>query len=85
MPVVALVVDDSMLIRHTVCRFLEERGFEFVDLDKRLATIDDVSPFFYIVNDHLTKEGHALLADELTSRLLGGHQSTQDCSGGRSG
>jgi CheY-like chemotaxis protein len=27
MTVVALVVDDSMLIRHTVCRFLEERGF----------------------------------------------------------
>lgn len=27
MPQVALVVDDSMLIRHTVCRFLEERGF----------------------------------------------------------
>ena len=24
---VALIVDDSMLIRHTVCRFLEERGF----------------------------------------------------------
>ena len=24
----ALVVDDSMLIRHTVCRFLEARGFE---------------------------------------------------------
>lgn len=23
-----LVVDDSMLIRHTVCRFLEERGFQ---------------------------------------------------------
>lgn len=27
MPFTALVVDDSMLIRHTVCRFLEERGF----------------------------------------------------------
>ena len=27
MPRVALVVDDSMLIQHTVCRFLEERGF----------------------------------------------------------
>ena len=27
MSVVALVVDDSMLIRYTVCRFLEERGF----------------------------------------------------------
>jgi CheY-like chemotaxis protein len=27
MPMVALVVDDSMLIRYTVCRFLERRGF----------------------------------------------------------
>jgi len=27
MSLTALVVDDSMLIRHTVCRFLEERGF----------------------------------------------------------
>jgi CheY-like chemotaxis protein len=27
MPLTALVVDDSMLIRHTVCRFLEGRGF----------------------------------------------------------
>ncbi len=25
---VALVVDDSMLIRHSVCRYLEEHGFE---------------------------------------------------------
>jgi CheY-like chemotaxis protein len=28
MPAVALVVDDSMLIRYAVCRFLEERGFQ---------------------------------------------------------
>jgi CheY-like chemotaxis protein len=27
MPVVALVVDDSMVIRHTIGRFLEDRGF----------------------------------------------------------
>jgi CheY-like chemotaxis protein len=27
MPAAALVVDDSMLIRYTVCRSLEERGF----------------------------------------------------------
>src|SRR5579862_8151130 len=27
MSATALVVDDSMLIRYTVCRFLEERGF----------------------------------------------------------
>jgi two-component system, chemotaxis family, chemotaxis protein CheY len=28
MPLLALVVDDSMLIRHTVCRSLEKRGFQ---------------------------------------------------------
>ena len=27
MPTKALVVDDSMLIRYTVCRYLEDRGF----------------------------------------------------------
>lgn len=27
MPKVALVVDDSMLVRYTICRFLQERGF----------------------------------------------------------
>lgn len=27
MAAVALVVDDSMVIRHTICRFLEDRGF----------------------------------------------------------
>ncbi len=27
MPRVALVVDDSLLVRHSVCRFLEQRGF----------------------------------------------------------
>jgi chemosensory pili system protein ChpA (sensor histidine kinase/response regulator) len=27
MPKLALVVDDSMLIRYALCRFLEERGF----------------------------------------------------------
>jgi len=27
MPMMALVVDDSMLIRYTVCRYLEERGY----------------------------------------------------------
>jgi CheY-like chemotaxis protein len=27
MPILALVVDDSMLMRYTVCRFLEEHGY----------------------------------------------------------
>ncbi len=45
MPPVVLVVDDSMLIRHTVCRYLEERGFAVesavngADAVERLASV----------------------------------------------
>jgi CheY-like chemotaxis protein len=37
---VALVVDDSMLIRHTVCRFLEERGFTVVAATNGLEALE---------------------------------------------
>jgi CheY-like chemotaxis protein len=40
MPLVALVVDDSMLIRHTVCRFLEERGFTVESATNGLEALD---------------------------------------------
>jgi CheY-like chemotaxis protein len=34
-----LVVDDSMLIRHTVCRFLEERGFDVETAENGIAAM----------------------------------------------
>jgi len=40
MPVVALVVDDSMVIRHTVCRFLEERGFAVEAASNGMEALD---------------------------------------------
>jgi two-component system, chemotaxis family, chemotaxis protein CheY len=40
MPLMALVVDDSMLIRHTVCRFLEERGFEVESASDGLQALE---------------------------------------------
>jgi CheY-like chemotaxis protein len=46
MALLALVVDDSMLARHTVSRFLEERGFKVESVCNgrealdRLATLD---------------------------------------------
>ena len=40
MPLVALVVDDSMLIRHTVCRFLEERGFSVESATNGLEALE---------------------------------------------
>jgi CheY-like chemotaxis protein len=40
MSLVALVVDDSMLIRHTVCRFLEERGFSVESATNGLEALE---------------------------------------------
>jgi CheY-like chemotaxis protein len=44
---VALVVDDSMLIRHTVCRFLERQGFSVTSASnglEALQILDEVVP-----------------------------------------
>ena len=53
MPPVALVVDDSMLIRHTVCRFLEERGFAVESATNgrdALSVLDRVLPDLIITD-----------------------------------
>jgi CheY-like chemotaxis protein len=36
----ALVIDDSMLIRHTVCRFLETRGFKVETATDGIAALE---------------------------------------------
>jgi CheY-like chemotaxis protein len=43
MPTVALVVDDSMLIRYTVCRFLEQRGFAVESASNGAEALDVLS------------------------------------------
>jgi|SRR5580700_3295669 CheY-like chemotaxis protein len=40
MPAIGLVVDDSMLIRYTVCRFLEQRGFTVESATNGLEALD---------------------------------------------
>jgi CheY-like chemotaxis protein len=40
MPALGLVVDDSMLIRYTVCRFLEQRGFTVESATNGLEALD---------------------------------------------
>ncbi len=42
MPFAALVVDDSMLIRHTVCRFLEDRGFSVESASNGLQALENL-------------------------------------------
>ena len=40
MSMLALVIDDSMLIRHTVCRFLETRGFKVETAANGIAALE---------------------------------------------
>src|SRR6202051_5289081 len=70
MPAVALVVDDSMLIRYTVCRFLEERGFQVESATNGLEALQILErlPPDLIVNDmHMPKMSGKEFIDALKS------------------
>lgn len=41
----ALVIDDSMLIRHTVCRFLQSRGFQVETAVNGIAALETLKSF----------------------------------------
>ena len=82
-----LVVDDSMLIRHTVCRFLEERGFMVEAATngvEALAALDRIRPDFIITDMQMPKmEGSELITALKANRrtadipiiILAGRQS----------
>lgn len=67
-PKMALVVDDSMLIRHSVCRFLEERGFIVESATngvEALEVLDTFIPDIIITDLSMPRMGGA----ELVSRI----------------
>jgi CheY-like chemotaxis protein len=77
MSFVALVVDDSMLIRHTVCRFLEERGFAVESATNgqdALEILKRVQPHIIVTDMDMPKMSGselitALKAQPATSRI----------------
>ena len=71
MPLVALVVDDSMLIRHTVCRFLEERGFTVESATNgqdALETLKRIQPDLIITDMQMPKMDGSELITALKSQ-----------------
>jgi CheY-like chemotaxis protein len=71
MSLVALVVDDSMLIRHTVCRFLEERGFTVESAtngQEALEALDRIRPDIIITDMQMPKMGGSELITALKSK-----------------
>ena len=70
-PQVALVVDDSMLIRHCVCRFLEERGFvveSATNGEEALETLQWVEPDLIVTDMQMPKMGGSDLITALKSQ-----------------
>jgi CheY-like chemotaxis protein len=71
MPKVALVVDDSMLIRHTVCRFLEERGFEVESATNGIEALESmrrVSPDIIVTDMQMPRMTGSELITELKAK-----------------
>jgi CheY-like chemotaxis protein len=66
-----LVVDDSMLIRHTVCRFLEEHGFNVESATngvEALEMLKRIQPDIIITDLQMPKMDGPHLIDVLKSK-----------------
>jgi CheY-like chemotaxis protein len=71
MPDVALVVDDSMVIRHTVSRFLEERGFAVESASNGMEALEilkRVQPTLLITDMQMPAMGGSELISALKSK-----------------
>jgi CheY-like chemotaxis protein len=71
MPMLALVVDDSMLIRYTVSRFLEERGYGVDSATNGLEALEVVSrmkPDLIVTDMQMPKMSGSELITALKSR-----------------
>jgi len=74
MPGVVLLVDDSMVIRHTVSRFLEERGYTVVSASngvEALGILKRVKPALVITDMQMPTMG----GGELISALKGSSET----------
>jgi len=70
MPATALVVDDSMLIRYTVCRSLEERGFAVESATngvEALQILERVTPDLIVTDMQMPKMSGSELITALKS------------------
>jgi CheY-like chemotaxis protein len=71
MPRMALVVDDSMLIRHTVCRYFEARGFLVESATNGVEAVEmlqHVTPSLIVTDMQMPKMSGRELITVLKSR-----------------
>ena len=68
---VALVVDDSMLMRYTVCRFLEERGYSVetaTNGEEAVQTLSRIQPALIVTDMQMPKMSGSELITVLKSK-----------------
>ena len=68
---VALVVDDSMLMRYTVCRFLEERGYiveSATNGEEALEVLSHIRPALIVTDMQMPKMSGSELITALKSK-----------------
>ena len=71
MPRMAIVVDDSMLIRHTVCRYFEQRGFlveSATNGDEALQIMRYITPDIVVTDLQMPKMNGAELIAAIKAR-----------------
>ena len=76
MALIALVVDDSMIIRHTVCRFFEERKFcveSVADGIEALEKLTHIHPDVIVTDMQMPRMGGAELITQLKSQSKTAH------------
>ena len=86
----ALVVDDSMLIRHTVCRFLEDKGFRVESATNGMEAMEmlvGIRPDVIVTDLQMPKmDGHELIralkarpqTSEIPVVILAGKNQTEE-------
>jgi len=86
---IALVVDDSMLIRHTVSRFMESRGFAVENADNGQAALEIIarrSPDIIVTDTELIaalkkNAGTANIPVIVVTASLGADNPGKTCAG----
>ena len=76
MTATVLVVDDSMLVRHTVCRWLEERGFQVEAVSngaEALEAVERKTPDLIITDLEMPRMTGSQLLSAVKSRPRSAH------------
>jgi CheY-like chemotaxis protein len=85
---IALVVDDSMLIRHTVCRLLQEYGFAVESVgngQEALERLKEVKPSLIVTDMQMPKMGGSELITALKQNSQTAHVPIIIVAGRQSG